>query len=129
MLPAISAFRRAFGRDVSVDFIAELYAAREFNLTLPDRRNEPGFDALDTTGRRYQVKFRSSGTQNVDINGFDFDFIVLVNLDENYELAGLWRMDNATAKGLFTHRPEYRKWQTTQKHFKNAAERILPRRS
>lgn len=41
-LPAITAFRKAYGRDATPDFIAELYVAREFDLKLPTRRNEPG---------------------------------------------------------------------------------------
>lgn len=124
VFPAIAAFKRAFGRDLSADFVAELYAAREFNLELPSRRNEPGSDAVDLAGLRYQVKFRSPGTQNVDVNNFDFDFIVLVNLDDDYALAGLWRMDRATAEGIFVHRPDYRKWQATQVRFKVTAARI-----
>ena len=124
VLPAISAFKRAFGRDLGADFVAELYAAREFSLELPSRRNEPGADAVDADGLRYQVKFRSPGTLNVDVNNFDFDFIVLVNVDDDYALAGLWRMDRATAEGLFVHRPNYRKWQATQVRFKKAAARI-----
>lgn len=124
VLPAISAFKRAFGRDLSADFVAELYAAREFDLELPSRRNEPGFDAVDGNGRRYQVKFRSPGTQNVDANSFDFDYMVLVNLDDDYALTGLWRMDRTAAEGIFVHRPDYRKWQATQARFKQTAERI-----
>jgi len=124
VLPAISAFKRAFGRDLSPDFVAELYAARELDLELPGRRNQPGSDAIDATGHRYQVKFRSPDTQNVDTNNFDFDYIVLINLTDDYALAGLWRMDRATAQGIFAHRPDYRKWQITQARFKQAAERI-----
>lgn len=124
VLPAIAAFKRAFGRDLSTDFVAELYAAREFNLELPSRRNEPGSDPVDSAGLRYQVKFRSPGTQNVDVNNFAFDFIVLVNVDDDYALAGLWRMDRATAEGIFVHRPDYRKWQATQVRFKGAAVHI-----
>ena len=104
-LPAMSAFKLAFGRDPSADFVAELYATREFDLQLPHRRNEPGYDAVDSSGRRYQVKLRSPTTQNVDINNFDFDYIVLVNLDDGYLLTGLWRLDAATAQAIFVHRP------------------------
>jgi hypothetical protein len=124
VLPAISAFKRAFGRDLSADLVAELYAAREFNLELPSRRNESGSDAVDSAGLRYQVKFRSQGTQNVDVNNFDFDFIVLVNVDDDYALSGLWRMDRTTAEGIFIHRADYRKWQAAQARFKRAAVRI-----
>lgn len=124
VLPAISAFKRTFGRDIAPDFIAELYVARELDLELAARRNEPGADAVDATGQRYQVKCRSASTLNVDLNNFDFNFVVLVNLDDDYRLAGIWRMDLTKAQTVFVHRPVYRKWQATQTRFKAAAERV-----
>ena len=38
-LPVLAAFKRAFGRDVTPGFLAELYAARAYNLTLLDQVN------------------------------------------------------------------------------------------
>jgi hypothetical protein len=125
ILAPLASFRRAFGRDVKPDFIAELYAAKQFDLTLPDRSNEQGADATDRDGRRYQVKFRSPDTLNVDFNNFDFDFAVLVNLDDDYRLAGIWRLGRETARGISAHREKYRKFQVTQARFKAEARRGL----
>lgn len=124
ILPAISAFKRAFGRDLSADFLAELYVARELGLILPDRCNQPGCDAVDSTGIRYQIKHRSVSTLNVDVNNFDFDHIVLVNMDDEYQLIGMWRLPVERARALFVHREKYRKFQLTQEGFKRQAVRI-----
>lgn len=124
MLPAMSQFKRVFGRDPNADFIAELYVVREFGLELPAARNEQGADALGPDGRRYQVKLRAAGTLNVDANNFEFDDIVLVNLTEDYRLAGLWRLTREKAQAIFVERGKYRKWQATQAKFKQCAERV-----
>lgn len=71
--------------------------------------------------KKYQIKHRSPNTLNVDLNNFSFDFVVLVNVDDNYGVTGIWRMDQETAKRVFVHRPAYRKYQATQTAFKSAA--------
>lgn len=124
-LPALAAFKKTFGRDASPAFVAELLAAQQFELKLHDGCNEPGSDGLDASGRRYQIKHRAPGTGNIDLNNFAFDFIVLVNVDENYGVTGIWRMDQTRAKTSFVHRPDYRRYQLTQTAFKKAAERVL----
>lgn len=124
-LPALAAFKKAFGRDASPFFIAELLAARQFELKLHEGSNEVGSDGVAADGKRYQIKHRNPGTQNVDLNNFEFDFIVLVNVDDNYTVTGMWKMDRDAAKKTFVHRPEYRKYQATQKAFKAAAQKAL----
>ncbi len=124
VLPAIARFKRAFGRDLSPDFVAELYAARQYGLVLPDRCNQPGADAADQEGRRYQIKYRSPATLNVDINNFNFDFIVLVNVDDDYRLAGMWRLPVAQVRAICVNREKFRKFQVTQSRFKAEATRL-----
>lgn len=121
-IKSMSDFKRVFGRDLKPDFIAELYVARELNLDLVDAPNEPGYDAIGPDGMRFQVKQRNA--QNVDLNNFNFDFLVLVNLDDNYELLGMWRMTCDRAKSVFVWRDKYRKYQTTQDKVKAHADRI-----
>lgn len=123
-LPVMAEFERSFGRKLSADFVAELYVARELGLTLSDAANNPGYDALDGTGKRYQVKRRDPATLNVDVNNFEFDYVVLVNLDRDYRLAGMWLMPMATAEHLFTLRERYRKYQVTQTLFKRKAKQV-----
>jgi hypothetical protein len=52
--------------------------------------------------------------QNVDLNNFDFDYLVLVILDDEYHLAELWRTTVSEAREIFTWREKHRKYQATQ---------------
>jgi hypothetical protein len=123
-LPALAAFKRAFGRDASPSFIAELLAAKQFHLKLHEGCNEPRSDGLDAEGKKYQIKHRNPNTLNVDLSNSSFDFIVLVNVDDHYGVTGIRRMDQETAKRVFVHRLAYRKYQATQTAFKSAAQHL-----
>jgi len=122
VLPAIAAFKQEFGRDISPDFIAELYAARELDLQLVDGSCAPGFDATDSNGKRYQIKCRDAGTRQVDFNNFEFDYLVLVNLDGAYGLAGIWRVPVDAVRRLTIFRAKFRKHQALQVRLKAAAQ-------
>ena len=124
VLPAIAAFKRAFGRDISASFIAELYAARELGLQLAEGACNAGADAIDAMGKRYQIKFRDPSTLTVDLNNFDFDHLVLVNLDDDYVLSGMWSAPVEDVKALATFREKFRKYQVSQRHLKRRAVRI-----
>lgn len=124
-LPVMAEFERAFGRRLDADFIAELHVSKELGLDLCVGINNPGYDASGPEGERYQIKRRSLQTLNVDVNNFDFDHLVLVNLDENYQPVGMWRMTVAEARAVFTWRGGYRKYQAAQSKVKDHAQRIL----
>jgi hypothetical protein len=123
-LAAMAEFKRVFGKTLSADFIAELYVATHFELDLSEGVNQAGYDAISAEGVRYQVKNRAISTQNVDINNFNFDYLVLVNLDENYQLIGMWRITTAQAQEISVFRQDYRKYQVTQTKIKAVGERI-----
>ena len=122
-IDAMSEFKAAFGRGLSGDFLAELYAAKALKLQVLGL-NHPGYDALGENEERYQIKYRSLSTQNVDVGSFDFDYLVLVNLDEEYRPAGLWRITAEQAQAVFTQRVKFRKYQTTQNKIKSVGEFI-----
>lgn len=124
-LAAMAEFKRVFGKTLSADFIAELYVATHFDLDLSEGVNQAGYDAISAEGVRYQVKNRAVSTQNVDINNFNFDYLVLVNLDENYQLIGMWRITTAQAQEIAVSRGKYLKYQVTQTKIKAVGERIL----
>ena len=125
-LPTLSAFKRAFGRDLSADFLAALYVAQKLGLSLPARCTEPGCDGIDErTGKRYQVKHRTPTTLNIEVNDFAFDFLVLVNLNEDYSPGGMWLLPKERLQELCVARDKYLKHQITQARFKREAERIL----
>ena len=93
-------------------------------LPMPDRVNTVGFDLRSIDGTRYQVKGRDPTTPNVGFNNFDFDYVVLVNLDEDYRPNGMWKLNADKLRSLCAHRREFRKFQLAQKVFKQAADPI-----
>lgn len=121
---AMAQFKRMFRMDLSPSLLAEIYVALELDLDLPKGGNQPGFDLTSTAGLRYQVKQRNSGTQNVDVNNFDFDFVVLVNLGEDCQPTGMWILDVGSAMGIFVDRVDYRKHQVSQSVFKRNAKAV-----
>src|SRR5262249_37018321 len=99
--------------------------ARKYDLTLLAGSNAQGADATDAEGKRYQIKCRTPDVLNVDINNFEFDWIVLVNLDADYHLAGMWRLAVEQVKPLCAWREQFRKFQVTQTRFKAEATTTL----
>lgn len=122
---AMDDFRRIFKRDLEPSFIAELYVAEKLNLKINLSSTEPGFDAIDSSGSRFEIKYRSITTQNVDVNNFDFDYLILVNLDNLYRLIEMWKMSSDQARQIFTQRKDFRKYQVTQKKFKSIGKRLF----
>jgi hypothetical protein len=115
-------FYQVFGRSLTPHFVAEIQAARALDLDLYATPNHPSCDAVSRSGERYEIKYRSA--QNVDLKSFDFDYLVLVELDDAYQLTGLWRMTADQAREIFVSRPKFLKYQTTVAKFKQIAERV-----
>ena len=101
---ALVEFKREFNRDLTVSMLAERYVALELDLLPASVVNEQGFDLISTDGKRYQVKQRGSGVLNVDVNNFEFDYLVLVNLADDYSVRGMWRLSVEKARTLFVYR-------------------------
>jgi len=118
---ALVRFKREFNRDLTPSVLAELYVARELGLVPVDLCNHPGYDLLGDDGMRYQVKQRGENVLNVDVNNFDFDYLMLVNLGEDYALKGMWGLHVDDARKLFVFREKFRKYQATQRAVKAAA--------
>ena len=116
-LSIMAEFKKGFGRNLGADIIAEIYVAKELDLDFPNEVNKPGYDLYAENGAQYQVKYREKDTLNVDTNNFDFDFLVVVNLDNNFNLDGMWIMAESQAKAIFSKREKYNKFQVTQKKF------------
>lgn len=122
---ALVEFRREFNRDLSSSMLAELYVALELDLLPASVPNQQGFDLIAADGKRYQVKQRGIDVLNVDVNNFDFDFLVLVNLADDYRVRGMWRLPVQKARELFVHREKFRKYQATQKCVRENAEALI----
>jgi hypothetical protein len=110
-------FRRAFGAPFSEDLLAEVYVAQRLGLEICFGNNQ-GFDAVAPDGQRYQIKRRSVTTLNVDVNNFDFDHLVLVNLGDDLKPSGIWIVSREEVEALFAHRINFRKFQITQSKLK-----------
>jgi hypothetical protein len=122
-LEVMSDFRRVFGKGLDAGTIAEMYVAHHFNLSLTESVIQQGYDAISPSGERYQIKYRADKTQLVLLNNFDFDYLVLVNLDVNHQLSGMWLLTVEQAVELFY---EYRgKHRATHKQVKRVGERIV----
>ena len=123
-LAVMKEFKTVYGRKLDEATLAELIIAQEFDLNMNPKSNEPGYDLVSSSGKRYQVKHRDPNTQNVDLNNFDFDYILLANLEDNYRIAGVWQMGTEKARELFVPREDFRKYQLSQNRFKKNAQRI-----
>jgi hypothetical protein len=124
-LDAMTYFSKVFGRSLDKSVVAELLVADSLGLKIVDEVNRPGFDAVDQDQRRYQIKYRAESTLNVDVNNFDFDYLILVNLDSDFQPVGMWKLSVARAKDLFVYRRKFRKHQATQTEVKRNSQRIL----
>lgn len=114
-LRAMADFHLAFGRPLDSSIVAEFYVAYALHLKFPARRLEAGYDLIDNNGLRYQVKHRGQQTGNVDLNSFNFDYLILLHLDGEYQPHGLWKLTVAAAKEIFVPRAKFRRWQASQK--------------
>lgn len=126
-LESMRQFQETFGRKLSKDVIAELHVAIHLSLSLAKGVNQAGYDAVAKDGTRYQIKERSLSTHNIDVNNFDFDFLVLVNLDDAYHVLGMWQIDAKLAKTIARHR-QYKgidKWQIRQSTLKQRAVQLI----
>lgn len=94
-------FRRRLGMTPE---LAEFYACQKLDLTRMPPENR-GFDAIDQSGRRYQIKGRApdrgdtvnpNGTVGRFVN-FDFDYALLVILGGDLRCREIWR---ATVENL-----------------------------
>jgi len=118
---ALCSFRTKFGVELSFSNLCEIYVALQLGLPMPSKGNTRGFDLRGSDGTRYQVKGRDASVLNVDINNFEFDFLVLVNLTDDYRPLGMWKLSVDRARELAADRGKYNKFQLTQKAFKQAA--------
>ena len=121
-LQALVLYKREFNRDLTPAVLAELYVALELDLVPAQLCNHPGFDLMGNDGKRYQIKQRGSEVLNLDVNNFEFDYLILVNLGDDYTLKGMWRLPVDAAQKLFVFREKFRKYQATQKTVKANAQ-------
>ena len=92
-------FRKRYGRNLATGFLGELYACEVLGLKLVENPIQKGYDAEDNDGKRYQITTRCSiKGSKVNPRGrigkfrdLNFDYALLVLLDDKYELRGIWK--------------------------------------
>lgn len=92
--------------------LAERAAADQLGLTLQSKSNR-GYDAVDSLGRRYEIKARrvtgaNRSRQLSPLRNLDerhFDFLVAVIYDENLHLDELWKIPVDHVLACATYRP------------------------
>jgi hypothetical protein len=81
--------------------VGEVFACKQFGLKLILDSQSAGFDAIDKNGSRVQIKTRrsESGKSLRDLTRLsrfsrhEFDYCLLLLLDENYQIYELWKAD------------------------------------
>ena len=95
-------FRKKYGRNLATGFLGELYACEVLGLKLAENPNQKGYDAEDEDGKRYQIKTRCSmrgsgvnprGRMGRFRRPDDFDYALLVLLDDKYDLKEIWKAE------------------------------------
>lgn len=89
--------------------VGECEAARLLGLTLADAR-EPGYDATDEDGLRYQIKARSlfeeGRRKSRQIGGIklghDWDLVLLVLMNEALDVLEIWQADRSSITAALT---------------------------
>jgi len=93
--------RKKYGRNLATGFLGELYACEILGLKLVENPIQKGYDAEDKDGKRYQIKTRCS-IRGSEVNprgrigkfrDLDFDYALLVLLNDKYELRGIWQIE------------------------------------
>jgi hypothetical protein len=92
--------------------LAERAAAEHLNLTLQTKSN-PGYDAVDEAGQRYEIKSRRVTAVNRsrqlgqlrNLEQRPFDFLVAVIYDEDVQLTELWKIPVDHVLACSTYRP------------------------
>lgn len=93
-------FKKLTGKPLGITGeIAEFSASELLNLKLAEAR-QPGYDAIDSAGRKVQIKGRclpekTSPGQRVGSIRFDheWDTVLLVLLDQAFEVIEIWEAD------------------------------------
>jgi len=118
----MAAFRRAFDRPLCAENLAEMYAADQLGLKLVPPFTK-SHDAVAPNGERYEIKYRAA--MNIDIRYFDFEHLVLVNMDDDYRVTAMYRATKEQVESIAVERKKYSKWQIRQEQFIRIAERIV----
>lgn len=108
---AIQNFNKVYQKVISLGFldssnvvgkVGELMAAKKLNLQLASSRTQKGYDAIDSDGKKYEIKTRRvyDSTRRIAENrrinnlvGKESDYLIIVVLDYEFQCAGMWLLE------------------------------------
>ena len=113
--------------------IGEIKACFEFNLGLTNNSQSAGYDAVDSEGKKVQIKTRRirSGLKSIEskrlskFSTHKFDYCLLVLLNENYNIDEVWKAYPSDLEQII-HRHEKRN--PTIREFKDTGKNIFVRK-
>ncbi len=105
--------------------IGEFLVCKKLKLKFLKNPQVAGHDAVDTRGKKYQIKSRRVSHQKGRIGRFSkhkFDFAILVVLDENYKILEIWKTSYKKLKPILDRniKPGF-------SQFKSISDRIYPK--
>jgi len=111
--------------------IGEVLCCHTLGLKLCVDCRSQGFDAVDTEGKRVQIKTRRSESSGLPsdvgrlgtFSKHEFDYAMLVLLDSDYRIAEIWRAEYADIEGLISSQ---KRRNPNLASFKRKARRVWP---
>ena len=122
-------FRRRFGKTLGITGeVGEYLASQIFSLERVKGNINKGFDARDSNRKRVQIKTRicNAKTERTSLfSNFDFDYVLLVLLSEDYEVLEIYRATSeAVEKQISTQ--SYRRPSISIGKFMKLSRRVYP---
>jgi hypothetical protein len=84
--------------------LGECFASKILNLKLNKKNNEKDYDAIDSNGKKVQIKARQSHKRNIGpyvyrgFSNIEYDYALLIELDENYWVEQIWKISKENIK-------------------------------
>ena len=122
-------YRKRFGKSLGITGeVGEYRAAQLLNLTRASGNINEGYDAIDSKGRKVQIKsriYRRNQERTSVFKNYGFDYAILVLLSEQYEITEIYK---AACKDIRDRikAQSYTKPALSISDFKKLAKRIYP---
>ena len=122
-------YRQRFGKSLGITSeIGEYKASKLLKLDRAQGNINKGFDAVDSEGKKVQIKSRicsrNKGRTGI-FNNYDFDYAVLVLMSENYEVTDIYKLGKQEIKEEID-RQHYTKSSLSINKFTDIADQVYP---